>query len=98
MAHRDARQRKGDAIRKDRQAVQRDLRDEIAAEAGSNTVVATQRKHNRDAARGDWDRGHPRADSGLSREPEPPAVVDSEADAGHERTPEAGAGESAEDA
>jgi hypothetical protein len=76
MAHRETRHRK-DAIRKDRQAVQRDLRDEIAAEAVNGTVQPSQRNPNRDAARGDWDRGHPRADSGLSREPEPPgAAVD----------------------
>jgi hypothetical protein len=80
MAHRDARQRKGDVIKKDRQAVQRDLRNEIAAESGNDTVQTAQRKPNRHAARGDWDRGHPRDDSGLSREPEPP-------DAAAERSP-----------
>jgi hypothetical protein len=79
MAHRDARQRKGDVIKKDRQAVQRDLREEIAAEAANETVAPAQRKPNRDAARGDWDRGHPRADSGMSREPEPPYGAAAEA-------------------
>jgi hypothetical protein len=78
MAHRDTRQGKSDVIKKDRQAVQRDLRDEIAAEAANETVAATHRKHNRDAARGDWDRGHPRADSGLSREPELPEAAGEE--------------------
>jgi hypothetical protein len=71
MAHRSGRQRKPDVTKKDRQGVQRDLRNEIAAEAPNNTVETTQRKPNRDAARGDWDRGHPRGDDGMSREPEP---------------------------
>ncbi len=85
MAHRDTRQRK-DAIRKDRQAVQRDLRNEIAAEAVNGTVQTSQRNPNRDAARGDWDRGHARADSGLSREAEPPGAAFEGSD---ERTREA---------
>ncbi len=57
-----------DSMKKDRQGVQR-LRDEIDEQIGSGSVRPQQRDHNRDAARGDWDRSSRHHDEGIAREP-----------------------------
>lgn len=66
MAHRN-RPRDPAPVRKDRQAIQR-LREEIDEETHNSTVRAQQRDHNRDAARGDWDRSSRHHDEGAARE------------------------------
>jgi len=68
MAQRNTSRDAAGAVKKDRQAVQR-LREEIDEETGSGSVRAQQRDHNRDAARGDWDRSSRHHDEGTSREP-----------------------------
>lgn len=69
MAQRNTTRDTADSMKKDRQAVQR-LRDEIDEQTGSGSVRAQQRDHNRDAARGDWDRSSRHYDEGVAREPE----------------------------
>jgi hypothetical protein len=73
MAQRSAGGRQAKLVKKDRQAVQR-LGGEINDETRTAAVAAVQRNHNRDAARGDWDRASRHHDEGLSRDEalEPP--------------------------
>jgi hypothetical protein len=68
MAQRETARDESKFVKKDRQAVQR-LRAEIDEESPNTTVRAQQRDHNRDAARGDWDRSSRHHDEGV----EPPA-------------------------
>jgi hypothetical protein len=64
MAQRDTARDASKSLKKDRQAVQR-LRTEIDEETPNTTVRAQQRDHNRDAARGDWDRSSRHHDEGV---------------------------------
>jgi hypothetical protein len=75
MAQRETARDASKSVKKDRQSVQR-LRTEIDEESPNSTVRAQQRDHNRDAARGDWDRSSRHHDEGVapaeeSTEPRP---------------------------
>ena len=67
MAQRQTPEDMSKQLKKDRQAVQR-LRTEIDEETRNSTVRPQQRDHNRDAARGDWDRSSRHHDEGTGAE------------------------------
>ena len=67
MPQRSAGGRQSKLVKKDRQGVQ-SIRGEIIEETRGTAVAPTQRNHNRDAARGDWDRASRHHDAGLSRD------------------------------
>ena len=67
MAQRGARGLKPTPAKKDRQGVQ-GTRVEIAEEIRGGAVGASERKANRAAARGDWDRTGRHHDEGRSRD------------------------------
>ena len=69
MAQRETAGDASKSVKKDRQSVQR-LRTEIDEESPNSTVRAQQRDHNRDAARGDWDRSSRHHDEDVESPPE----------------------------
>jgi hypothetical protein len=69
MAQRETARDASKSVKKDRQSVQR-LRTEIDEESPNSTVRAQQRDHNRDAARGDWDRSSRHHDEGVAPTPD----------------------------
>jgi hypothetical protein len=77
MAQRETGRDESKSVKKDRQAVQR-LRTEIDEESPNTKVRVQQRDHNRDAARGDWDRSsrHHDEDAHLPEESEEPRPED----------------------
>lgn len=66
MAQRED-QRDSKSMKKDRQGAEQ-LRREIDEQSGPGTARAQQRDHNRDAARGDWDRTGRHHDEGTGRD------------------------------
>jgi len=67
MAMTERRRGESKLLKKDQQ-VKRELRDEIGAETLQTSQATQYRNHNRDTARGDWDRSGRRGDEYNSRE------------------------------